>query len=102
MCIRDRFATQPAALQRMWLDNFARQRPSAPAQDPLTCAELSAVRVPTLALGAEYGMPYSRRILDRVAACIPRSRLVIIEGATHFMSYQTPETFNALLLGFIA
>ena len=86
----------------MWLDNFAKKRPSPPAQEPLTCAELSAIRVPTLALGAEYGMPYSRRILDRVAACIPQSRLVIIDGATHFMTYQMPETFNTVLLGFLA
>jgi len=99
---RGTFAAQPEDLQRMWLDNFATRRPSPPAQDPLTCAELSAIRVPTLALGAEYGMQYSRRILDRVAACIPQSRLVIIDGATHFMSYQMPETFNAVLLDFIA
>jgi pimeloyl-ACP methyl ester carboxylesterase len=47
-------------------------------------------------------MPYSRLIVDRLAACISGSRLVVIPGATHFMSYQAPELFNEAVLDFLA
>jgi pimeloyl-ACP methyl ester carboxylesterase len=86
----------------MWLDNFSLRRPAAPTPKPLTCEELGAIRTPTLALGAEHGMPYSRRILDRLARCIPGSRLVIIPGAMHFMSYQEPDVFNKAVMDFLA
>ncbi len=96
------FDTQPEGLRRMWLDNFSSRRPAAPAPEPLTCEQLGAIRTPTLALGAEHGMPYSRRILDRLASCIPGSHLVIIPGATHFMSYQEPDVFNKAVMDFLA
>lgn len=51
-----------------------------------------------LVVGAEYGMPYSRRIVDRLAACIGGSRLVVIPSVTHFMSYQEPDLFNDVVL----
>jgi pimeloyl-ACP methyl ester carboxylesterase len=96
------FATQPEGLRQMWLDNYNVKRPAAPAQEPLRCMELGAISKPTLALGAEYGMPYSRRIVEALAPCIPASRLVILPGVTHFMSYQEPAVFNATVLAFLA
>jgi non-heme chloroperoxidase len=96
------FDTQPEALRRMWLDNFSLQRPASPSPQPVTCGQLSAIRTPTLAVGAEYGMPYSRRIVDMLAGCIPDSRLLVIPGVTHFMSYQDPDHFNEAVLGFLA
>jgi pimeloyl-ACP methyl ester carboxylesterase len=68
---------------------------------PLRCADLGRIAVPTLALGAEYGIPYSRAILDRVATCIKGSSLVIVPDVTHFMSYQAPNRFNGIVLDFI-
>ena len=64
----------------MWLHNFALQRPATPSPQALTCARLGAITTPTLAIGAEYGMPYSRRIVDMLARCIPDSRLLVIPG----------------------
>lgn len=98
----DTFDAQPEALRRMWLDNFSKRRPAAPSPEPLTCEQLGAIRTPTLAVGAEYGMPYSRRIVDRLAGCIPFSRSVVIPGVTHFMSYQKPDVFNEAVLDFLA
>ncbi len=95
------FTAQPQALRRMWLDNFAGTRPAAPAPAPLTAGELGTISTPTLALGAEFGMPYSRSILERVARTISRSRLVILAGATHFMSYQVPDRFNQEVVDFL-
>ena len=95
------FTAQPPALRRMWLDNFTATRPAAPPPPPLTATELGTIKTPTLALGAEFGMPYSRSILERTARTISRSRLVVLSGATHFMSYQIPERFNQEVLDFL-
>jgi pimeloyl-ACP methyl ester carboxylesterase len=96
------FDLQPEALRRMWLDNFGTKRPAAPAPDLLTCEQLGAITMPALAVGAEHGMPYSRRIVEALARCIPASRLLVIPGVTHFMSYQAPAVFNEALLDFLA
>jgi pimeloyl-ACP methyl ester carboxylesterase len=98
----DTFNAQPEALRRMWLDNFNVTRPAAPSPEPVTCARLGAITTPTLVVGTEYGMPYSRRIVDRLAGCITGSRLVVIPSVTHFMSYQVPELFNEAVLDFLA
>ena len=95
------FDDQPEGLRQMWLDNYTAQRPAAPPQNPLTCEQLGAISVPTLAIEAEYGMPYSRRIVEVLASCIPASRLVDVAGVTHFMSYQAPNTFNKVVMDFI-
>ena len=96
------FDTQPEGLRQMWLNNFGIKRPTAPSPDPLTCAQLRAIALPTLVIGAEYGMPYSRRIVNALSQCIPASHLVIVPGVTHFMSYQAPTVFNAVVLDFLA
>jgi pimeloyl-ACP methyl ester carboxylesterase len=95
------FDDQPAALKDMWLDNFDAVRPAAPPE-PLTCAQLGSITTPTLVVGAEFGMVYSRRIADALAGCIPHSRLLVIPGVTHFMSYQDADSFNAAVLEFVA
>jgi pimeloyl-ACP methyl ester carboxylesterase len=96
------FDEQPESLRRMWLDNFNMRRPAAPPQEPLTCERLAAITTPTLVVGAEHGMPYSRRIVERLAACIPGSRLVVVPAVTHFMSYQEPDVFNQTVMAFLA
>ena len=96
------FEAQPEAFRRMWLDNFNARRPAAPPPEPLTCEQLSAITTPTLVIGAEYGMLYSRRIVDKLAGCIPGSRLRIIPVVTHFMSYQEPSVFNKVVLDFLS
>jgi pimeloyl-ACP methyl ester carboxylesterase len=95
------FDAQPEAFRRMWLDNFGATGPQAPPPSPLTCTELGTIKAPTLALGAGYGMPFSRRIIDIAAGCIGGSDFIVIPSVTHFMSYQEPDKFNAVLLDFI-
>jgi pimeloyl-ACP methyl ester carboxylesterase len=96
------FDTQPEALRRMWLDNYTAERPAAPSPTPLTCDQLGAISVPTLIIEAEYGMPYSRMIVERLAKCVPASQLVVIPHVTHFMSYQNAQVFNEAVLNFLA
>lgn len=95
------FAAQAEPLRRMWLDN-AGEKPAAPGRRPLTCEQLGAIKAPTLVIGGEYGMRYSAAILNALVPCIPHSRLVVIPGVTHFMSYQEPGAFNEVVLGFLA
>jgi pimeloyl-ACP methyl ester carboxylesterase len=96
------FDTQPDGLRQMWLDNFGRRRSTASPAEPLTCEKLRAIQTPTLAIRAEYGMPYSRRIVEKLAECISGCRLVTIPAVTHFMSYQEPAAFNQVVLDFLA
>jgi pimeloyl-ACP methyl ester carboxylesterase len=97
----DTFEVQSEAFRRMWLDNFNARR-AAPPPEPLTGEQLGGITTPTLVVGAEYGMPYSRRIVDKLAGCIPGSGVVVIPSVTHFMSYQRPDEFNEVVLGFLA
>ena len=96
------FDTQPEGLRRMWLDNFGRERPAAPPPEPLTCEKLSAITTPMLAIEAEYGMPYSRRIVEKLRECTSGCRVVVVPSVTHFMSYQDPTAFNGVVLDFLA
>jgi non-heme chloroperoxidase len=96
------FDDQHDAFRRMWLENFGATRPTSPPPEPLTCAQLAELTPPTLVVAAEHGMPYSRRIADVLARCVPRSRLVVVPAVTHFMSYQEPEAFNEVVLDFVA
>jgi pimeloyl-ACP methyl ester carboxylesterase len=95
------FDAQPEAFRSMWIANFGPTSPAGAAAEPLTCDRFAAISMPTLILAAEHGMPYSRRITERLAGCISTSRLVVVPGVTHFMSFQTPARFNALVLDFI-
>jgi pimeloyl-ACP methyl ester carboxylesterase len=96
------FDAQPDALRRMWLDNFSTPRPAAPAPEPLACEQLAGISTPTLLVAGEYGMLYSRRIVDRLADCISGRGLAVIPGVTHFMSYQDPARFNDVVMEFLA
>lgn len=94
------FERQDPSLQAMWLDNF--ERPGARrSTDPIRCPDLEGIRVPTLVLAGERGMPYSRRIAERLAACLPQSELRVVPAVTHFMTYQAPDVLNPLLLEFL-
>jgi len=95
------FEAQAAPLRRMWLDNFDARRSGGPPP-PLTCEQFGTISTPTLVVGADHGMPYSRRIVDRLAGCIRGSQQVVVPGVTHFMSYQAPDVFNDVVLEFIA
>jgi len=95
------FADQASAFHEMWLQNFGAKRTAGDAP-PLTCERLGGISMPALALGAEYGMPYSRMIVERLAGCIAGSELVVVPSVTHFMSYQAPDVLNRVVLEFLA
>ena len=92
------FDAQAPALRQMWLENFTASRPATSPPEPLRCDQLRDISLPTLVVGAEYGMPYSRAIVDSLSQCIPGAERVILPGVTHFMSYQAPDAFNNVVL----
>lgn len=96
-----RFAAQSALFREMWIQNMTAARPPASDASPLTCDRLQTVAVPTLAIAGQYGMPYSRLIVERLASCLPDCRLVVIPAVTHFMSHQAPSAFNEIVLDFL-
>jgi len=95
------FDQQDPAFREMWLENMTATRPTPPPPDTLRCEHLRTIAVPTLGIVTAHGMPYSRLIVERLAACIPGSRLVEVPDATHFVSYQSSDVFNRVVLGFI-
>lgn len=97
------FAAQPAAFQDMWLANMRPRGGMTSTREPVTCADLARLQaIPTLILGAEDGMPYSRAIAERLRQCVPGSELWIVPGVTHFMSHQASDAFNGIVLDFVA
>lgn len=95
------FETLCPDLREMWLENFTAERPAAPAPAPLLCEDLREISVPTLVIGAEFGLRYSREIVDRLTACLPGATRIVIPGVTHFMSCQDPANFNRVVLAFL-
>lgn len=96
------FDTLPPAIGGMWLENFTADRPQAPEPDPLRCEQLGKISVPTLVIGAEFGLEFSRMIVDAVWRCIPGATRLLVPGVNHFMSCQEPRRFNDAVLSFLA
>ena len=84
---RTRSTPNPSRCAGCGSDNFIARRPAAPSLEPLTCEQLGAITTPTLAVAAEYGMPYSRRIVDKLA-CVSPAAAWSSSLLSHFMSYQ--------------
>ena len=72
------------------------EEPERPAAD-----RLGDVRCPTLVVVGDFDQPDILKVVDELAAAIPRARREIIGGAAHLPSLEKPEQFNALLLEFL-
>jgi pimeloyl-ACP methyl ester carboxylesterase len=69
---------------------------------PDRTSELASIRVPTrIVVGSDDGATppsEARAMTERIA----RSKLVVIEGAGHFVNLDDPKTFDATLLDLVA
>jgi len=96
------FNTWPlTALHQMMFENartLALSR-AAPPPTPVSCQELSAIRVPVCVLRGESTRKYFTIIAQQVHDCIPNSRLIVIPGSRHVGYIENPSAFNAALLG---
>jgi len=71
---------------------------AAPPPPPVSCQELSAIRVPVCVLRGESTRKYFTIIAQQVHDCIPNSRLIVIPGSRHVGYIENPSAFNAALL----
>lgn len=69
---------------------------------PITRADATAVRVPTLLIGGERTPAPFPQILDALEGVLPRCKRVTIIGASHMMNVERPEAFNAAVLDFVS
>jgi pimeloyl-ACP methyl ester carboxylesterase len=76
-----------------------RQRPAPP---PFTREQASAMRVPTLLLQGSASQALYGFVCDQFANCRPDIRRATLTGASHALSMEEPEQFNALLREFLA
>jgi pimeloyl-ACP methyl ester carboxylesterase len=95
------FNTWPlTALHQMMFENartLALSR-AAPPPTPVSCQELSAIRVPVCVLRGENTRKFYTIIAQQVHDCIPNSRLIVIPGGRHVGYIENPSAFNAALL----
>ena len=64
--------------------------------------DLKMVAVPTLVIVGEHDLLSPPSIAEALAAQIPGSRLVVLEGAGHMSSMERPAEFNETLRSFLA
>jgi len=69
--------------------------------DPPALGRLAAIRSPTLLLVGDRDSPVIRRIVDTIAARIPRSTVLVIRGAGHMVNMERPAEFNRAALSFL-
>lgn len=65
-------------------------------------ARLDGYRLPTLLVTGSEDRIFPPEVIRAVAACIPGSELVEVEGAGHSVYFEDAARFNALLDGFLA
>lgn len=68
---------------------------------PYSRADAEAIRAPTLLVGGADTPPPFPTILDALERSIGDVARAAIPGATHLMSEQKPEAFNAAVLAFL-
>jgi pimeloyl-ACP methyl ester carboxylesterase len=65
-------------------------------------ARLPQITAPTCVLVGELDLLKGRAYAERLAAAIPRAELHLVAGAGHASSWERPEEFNSIVLGFLA
>jgi pimeloyl-ACP methyl ester carboxylesterase len=67
-----------------------------------TAAELAGIAAPTAIVAAEHDELIRRENNEEMARLIPRAKLIILPGVSHFALLQDPAGYNAALTGFLA
>ncbi|RMD84948.1 MAG: alpha/beta hydrolase [Candidatus Dadabacteria bacterium] len=61
-------------------------------------AELSKVQVPTLLVRGEHSLSFPPERAERALATIPESRLITVEGTTHYVPMEAPDRVAQIVL----
>lgn len=70
--------------------------------EPPALARLGEIGVPTLVLVGEHDVPDMLESAERLARDIPGARKIVLPDTAHLPSLEQPETFNRLVLEFLA
>src|SRR5262249_27990307 len=70
--------------------------------EPISEAEIRAIKVPALVVTGAQSPPWLRRLARLLDMLLPHSRCLEVPSATHFMHLQNPAVLNAGLLRFLA
>ncbi len=96
------FEALPPQSRAMFLDNARTVRLQATAPTtPTTCTEAGRLSVPVLITKGELTRPFFRVVAEATSRCIPRSKLIAIEGARHCAPAQYPTAFNEVLIALL-
>lgn len=96
------FEKTPPGLRQVLIDN-ARTLPllfAAPMAS-VSCDALRGVKVPTLIVRGQRTPEFFAKINELAGRCVAGSRLAVVSGASHAMSYDNPSGFNDAVLDFI-
>jgi pimeloyl-ACP methyl ester carboxylesterase len=96
------FEEMPSELRQILIDN-ARTLPLlfAAPQATVSCEALRGVKVPTLLVRGERTPEFFTKTNELASRCIAGSKLAVVSGASHPMSYDNPSGFNRPVLDFI-
>jgi len=100
----DALRARVGAMQRRgFVEHGAEPEPDY-APDPIAdgAGALAGIRCPALCLAGEHDMPDFADAAPRLAAALPAGRHAVIAGAGHLASLETPESFRAIMLEFLA
>lgn len=102
--LRDRPKAREA-MHRMMVENYkadAYIRAGLPqSPEPPTIQRLEQIKQPTLVIIGSLDGKNLQNIANTLAARIPNARKVVIEGASHHPSVETPKEFNRVLLDYL-
>ena len=76
-------------------------RPSGTLIGP-KAADLAGLNMPTLLIAGEEEAIFPPKVIRALQKLIPGAEMEIIPGAAHSAHYEQPETFNRLVLDFLA
>lgn len=68
----------------------------------LSGKQLKRINVPTLLVTGEFSPRIARVSNEMINRCLPNSKTVILQGASHGLQIENPEGFNRLTLNFLA
>jgi pimeloyl-ACP methyl ester carboxylesterase len=92
-----------AEMQRNALEIQMQAGEVAEAPDPLEQRPdaLDRLSMPVLTTAGEFDMPDFKRAADEIAGRVARGTFVLVDGAGHLASLETPDAFRELLLSFL-
>jgi non-heme chloroperoxidase len=68
---------------------------------PMPCSEFARLTVPTLIVTGDHANAFFAAVADAVAGCIPGAVRETVPNADYVVQRQNPDSFNAVLVGFI-